>query len=220
VVGLKIYVDSRERKQIPLFQRYIDKKCKVITGMEVVTAQVSDVHDGFGNIGIERKGDDYVQSLFDGKLYKQLKELEDNFAYPFLFIEYDGIPDMISKNLSTNPGVIVGSITSILARHKVTVCFVGGLYISMTCKTIEKFYDLKNKVKEVEYTPIRRGATAEEVKLDIISRIPKVGMKKGRALLDHFGDSIGNISDATEEEIKDVAGFGKKLAREIKEIFE
>lgn len=216
---MKICIDSRERLKIPLFKRYVEKKCKVITEVEVVTAKTADLHDGFGNIGIERKGTDYIKSLYSGLLDKQLTELSNNFRYPFLFIEYDGIKDMIVKNPGVNPGVIVGSIASVLARHKVTVCFVGDLYVSFSCKVIEKFYDFQNKVKQIEYTPIRRGATADEVRLDIISRIPKVGLKKGRALLEYFDNSIGKISNATEEEIMKIPGFGKKLSIEIRRIF-
>lgn len=223
---MKICIDSRERLKIPLFKRYVEKKCKLITEVEVVTAATSDAYTEDLVVGIERKGGDYLSSLFNGQLDKQLHELCNNFEYPFLFIEYDGIKDMIAKNPGTNPGVIVGSIVSVLVRHKVTVCFVGDLYISFVCKLCEKFYDGKNKAKEVSYSPIRqkrrklskRKATTMEIKHDVVSRIPGVGPNKGNRLLEHFDNSIGKIVEADIEEIMKIKGIGKVLGNEIKEI--
>jgi len=215
---MKICVDYREHKKIPKLKDYVEKKCKIITGVDVVTSASGDVFTPDGLIGIERKGDDYVTSLYNDQIDKQLKELRDNFQHPFLFIEYEGIRDMIEKNLGVNPGVLVGSITSILARHRITVVFVGDLYVSMVCKTIEKFYDGRTPVKYVNYTPIRRGATPKEVKLDIVSRIPKVGAIKGNKLLEKFDNSIGKIAVASIEDLMEVDGIGKKLANDIKEV--
>jgi len=214
---MKICVDYREHKKIPLFEKYIPK-CKLISGIDVVNSECGDVYTTDGLIGIERKGGDYISSVYNGQLDKQLKELKDNFDYPFLFIEYDGIKDMISKNLGVNPGVVVGSVVSILARHKVSVVFVGDLYVSMVCRMVEKFYDGKTPTKNIDYTPIRRGATVKEVKLDIISRIPKVGPIKGNHLLEKFDNSIYKISSADEKELMEIKGIGKKLAKQIKEV--
>jgi len=215
---MKICIDYREQKKIPKFKEYIQKKCKIINELEVVTSASGDVYTPDGLVGIERKGGDYVSSLYNGQIDKQLKELKDNFDYAFLFVEYDGIKDMISKNFGVNPGVIVGSVASILARHRVSVVFVGDLYISMTCKLIEKFYDGKTPVKNINYTPIRRGATVKEVKLDIVSRIPKVGAVKGNKLLEKFDNSISKIADADIDKLMEVEGIGKKLANQIKEV--
>ena len=217
---MKICIDSRERLKIPLFKRYVEKKCKLITGVEVVTAASGDAYTPDGLIGIERKGGDYITSLYNEQIDKQLKELADNFEYPFLFIEYEGVRDMISKNLGVNPGVIVGSLASILARHKVTVCFVSDLYVSFTCKVIERFYDGKTPVKNVNYTPVRRKPTSKEVKVDIVSRIPRVGATKGNKLLEHFDNSIGKIAKANIEDLMEIKGIGKQLAANIKEVLE
>jgi len=215
---MKICVDYREHKKISKLENYVSKKCKIITGVEVVNSASGDIYTPDGLVGIERKGDDYVSSLYNGQIDKQLKELKDNFDYPFLFIEYEGIRDMVEKNLGVNPGVIVGSIASILARHRVSIVFVGDLYISMVCKTIERFYDGKTPVKNVNYTPVRRKATAKEVKLDIISRIPKVGAAKGNKLLEKFDNSIGKIAQASTEDLMEIDGIGNKLANRIKEV--
>jgi len=216
---MKICVDSREHLKIPLFQDYISKgKSKLISGVEVGTYASGDAHSGDGLVGIERKAGDLLSSIYNDQLDKQLKELKDNFTHAYLFIEYEGIMDVICQYPNANSEMIMSKIASVLARKGVSICFVGQLYVPMVVKTIERFYDGKTPIKNIHYTPVRRKATAKEVKLDIISRIPKIGARKGLQLLETFDNSIGKISKAEIEELIKVPGIGKKLANEIKEV--
>ena len=216
---MKLCVDSRERLKIEPFRKYIaDRKSSVIDGIEVVTSQVGDVYTPDGCIGIERKATDFVNDIFNGKLEQQMHELKNNFERPYLFIEYNGLMDLIENNLQVNPSVIEGELAAILARHKVTVCFVGGHYIPLVVRLVEKFYDLHNPTKNINYVPIRRKATTGEIRLDLISRLPKVGAKKGNKLLEKFDNSIQKISNASIEELMEVDGIGEKMAKQIKEI--
>jgi ERCC4-type nuclease len=127
--------------------------------------------------------------------------------------------DLIQQNPKTNPEVIIGYLASVLARHKVTIMFVGQFYVPFVVKVIEKLYDGKTKTKQVEYVPTRRKPTLPETKVDIISRIPKIGVKKGNILLEHFDNSICKLANASEEEILKIPGFGPKLSKQIMEIF-
>jgi len=163
---MKICVDSRERKKIPKFKEYVTSgKTKIIDEIKVVTSQVGDAYSSDGLIGIERKSeDDFLPSIYNKQIEKQLRELRDNFTYPFLFIEYEGIMDIIQKHPKINPEMIVGEIASIMARQKVTVCFVSDFYVSIVCKMIDKFYDGKTIIKDQEYPPSRRGSTIKELK--------------------------------------------------------
>jgi len=220
---MRICVDYREKEVIPRFRQFIEKgKSPLIEGIQVGNFP-ADVHTPDNLVGIERKHTDFIQSVYDKQLEKQLIELKNNFIHPYLFIEYDGIKDLITKNKGTNPKIIAGELASIMARHQVTIMFVGTLYVPFTCRVIEKFYDLKNPVKE--YSPIRtrhkkakREASSQEIKLDIISRLPGVGAKKGVHLLEHFDYSIAEITKAPVRRIMEVEGFGKKLSEKIKEV--
>lgn len=229
---MKVCVDDREKEVIPRFREFINSgKTELVDEMEVARYDVSDAHTEDMLVGIERKAKDFVESMFKGQLDKQLKELVDNFEYPFLFIEYDGIKDMILDNQNVNPRVLIGEYASILARHKVSVMFTGKyndvpLYVPVVVRLIEKFYDGKNKVKE--YSPIRKGkrphkavASPQEFRLDIMSRLPKVGSKKGVKLMEKFHLIIVNNEtgkEATVEELMEVDGVGQTLATKIKEV--
>jgi len=226
---MKICVDDREFDEIPLFKAFVKaKKTKIITEVEVGRYDSGDCHSGDGLVGIERKGSDFVSSMMDERLDQQLKELVDNFKYPFLFIEYDSFLAMIQDNMAIGSKRLMGELTSIAARHRVTIHWTGNYqtikeplephpyYVPYAVRVIEKFYDGRNETKQSLYTPIRRQATPQEVKLDIASRFPRVGRTKAVRLLDHFG-SVKNITNATKEQLMEVKGIGEGLAKEIYE---
>ena len=220
---MKLQVDSREKYKINSFRQYVNANTSyIIKDIEIQTLKAGDACTPDLELVWERKAEDFIPSIYDGQLDKQLKELSENYNHPYLFIEYEGLMDMIEQNPKTNPEVLIGKLASILARHKVTVCFVGQFYIPLVIRTCDKFYDLNNPTKQ--YSPIRTGqtrrrnATAKEVKLDIVSRLPKVGMLKGNRLLEKFDNSIQKISEATIEELMEIKGIGEGIAKQIKEI--
>jgi len=223
---MKIYVDNREKKDskkepvVDKFKKFVASgKCQLITEVEVGSYKSSDVHSGNGLVGIERKGDDFLPSVWSGLLDKQLWELQDNFKYPFLFLEFDGIKDMITQCVGVSPKVVVGELTSILARHNVTVMFVGDLYVPFACRVIEKFHDGKTAIKRSAYTPIRRKPSTKEVKRAMFEHnFPGLGPRKVDLLLTHFDNSVKKIVDASVEELMEVKGIGKVLAQEIHEV--
>jgi len=219
---LKIDIDNRERLRIPKFQHYINSgKPRFITGFELSNMSTGDYGTKDFLVGIEYKKDDLVDSIFNQQIDKQLKELSEAYKHAYLFIGYDSIEEMIGENLGVNPDALIGKLTSILARNHVSVVFVGGLLVRFVIDVIEKHYDGRNPIKE--YSAIRKGyqkrkPSTKEIKLDIISRIPGLGMGKGNILLEHFDSSFFKISNASVEELMEVERIGEVLAKRIKEV--
>ena len=223
---MKICIDNRERPRIPKFSDYIKSgKTKFIDGIVLGNYISGDFHTQDHLVGIEFKHEDFVESMFDGRLDKQLKELVDNFERPYLFIGYEGITDMISSNLGVNPDSLVGELASVLGRHNVTVMFVGDLLVMFTCKVIERHYDGKTPIKDAEYTPIRksflkREPSIIEIRHAMLGQIPNLGALKTNHIIEHFGGSINRVCNATVEELMEVEGVGKKLAERIRKVLE
>lgn len=222
---MKICIDNRERTRsltidrVALFENYIKSgKTKFIDSVKTDNYKAGDYFTEDMLVGVEYKKDDFVESIYNGQLDKQLKELKDNFAHPYLFVGYDGNKELLMENLGVNPDVLIGQLTSVLARHHMPVIFVGDMLVRYVCDVIEKHYDGKTPVKNIEYTPLRRQATTKEIKVDIISRIPGIGPKKGLKLIETFDNSIGNISKASNEELIQIPGIGEVLANHIKEV--
>jgi len=227
---VRLCIDHRERydqfneDMIPKFIRYIKaKQIPFIDDIKIVQSQVGDYFTPDNLIGIERKYKDFVSSMMSGKLDQQIIELKNNFAYPYLFIEYSGLVEMIADNPGTNPESIQGELASLLSRHNIPIIFTGDLFIPFVCKVISKHYDDKNPVKH--YSPIRgkakkRDPTAEEIRIDIYSRIPKLGKKRANTLRESSYLKLMSRKtneEMTEDEIKNLPGFGKKIAHTIKE---
>lgn len=229
---MEIDVDYRETEKVPLFRNFISqKKTDIITGINVKPLQVSDVCTADGVVGIERKAGDFVQSIYNEQLDKQLRELTDNFDFAFLFVEYDGIVDIMTDNKGTNPKVIIGALTSVLARNKVTVMFTGNygsikeplqphpFYIPFVVRTIEKIYDGRTVKKASSYTPLRRKPTSIEIKRAMFVNVfPNLGEQKVKNLFEYFDNSIKNIASAPIEELVKVKGIGESLAKRIQEV--
>ena len=217
---MKIHIDNRERDKIQIFKDYIENRNSIIDGVVTDNYQVSDYHSGDGLIGIERKKSDYMPDVFSGKLDQQLKELRDNFEYPFLFIDYPSLSDLISESLGVSPQVVIGSLISIMARHKVTIMFVGGMFVPFTVRLFEKFYDGKTKPKEMNYIPIRRKSTTSEIKRAMFENVfPNLGKSKVNALFDYFDGSFKAIVNADVKELMKVKGIGEKLAQKMVDVF-
>lgn len=225
---MKLCIDNRERNRIMAFEIYINAgKSKAIDGVETDNYPTSDFHTPDNMVGIEYKRDDLVESIYSGLLDKQMHELKEHFQYPYLFIGYDGLSEMITENVGTNPEVLVGEIASILAREKITVMFVGDLLVPFTIKVIDRFYDGKTPVKASNYSLIRHKhmrakPSNEEVKRHIVSDIPRVGHSKAQKLLELYGNSLSAIGKAPIEELANLQigkkKIGDKLAKDIKDI--
>jgi len=119
--------------------------------------------------------------------------------------------------------VPIGKVSSIAARHYVPTYFVGDFLVRFVCDVVEKHYDGRTPIKEINYTPIRkkflkRDPSYKEIRHAMMEQLPKMGAKKVNNLLESFDNSIIKIGQAPIEELMKVDGIGKKLALEIKEV--
>ena len=222
---MKLQIDTRERKRIPLFASYLKSTHhKFISGIEIVQLKTGDYGTPDMHVGIEYKKEDFLSSTYDSRINKQLRELSDNYEYPYLLIGFDGILDLINFYEGTNPNIIIGKLTSIASRHHVTTLFCGDFLPKFTCSIIKKHYDGQTKTKQ--YNPIRntskksykRAPTLKEIKLDNISRLPLVGPQRAKTLLEHYDWSIHNITNASISDLTQVDGIGKRIATQIHEV--
>jgi ERCC4-type nuclease len=222
---MKVFIDSREQEKVQKVLTYFEtnkKKFPHIESIEVKTLDTSDLATADGNIGIERKSSkDFVASFCSDRLKQQLFELRSNYKTPLLIVEdYDGIMDCIVKNPQLHPNVVLGVVSSALSHNGVPITFVGPFYIPFVLQLIEKTYDGSRETYEnIEYTPIRRSWTKDNMKLNIVVGIPQVNEILGLRLLQTFG-SIKAIANATEEELQQVPGIGEEKAKQIKEVLE
>ena len=65
----------------------------------------------------------------------------------------------------------------------------------------------------------KKPVTLMEQQLFIIESLPNIGQIKKKNLLKHFG-SVEKVLNASEAQLQDVEGIGKKTAKDIRKVIE
>jgi len=162
-------------------------------------------------ICVERKThDDFINSIIDGRLFSQAKDLSENFEKPVLIVEG-------YSNRNINENALKGAIASLISDFNITLLNTRNHYD--TAKTI--FWIAKKEQQEskndVSFKVGKKPKDLKRLQEEIVSGIPGVSNIISKRLLEHFG-SIEKLFTAEEQELKKVKGVGSKLAKRIKDI--
>ncbi|MHA1169229.1 MAG: ERCC4 domain-containing protein, partial [Candidatus Hodarchaeales archaeon] len=176
-VDMDLKVDNREHSEM------IAKA--VSAGYEIEQLETGDYTSKFA--GVERKSEDFLDSLFSRRIFQQLRELDDKKPFVFLAIDKNlrGIIEE-AKRRNIHESVVWGAIASLCVRGYVPL-FLGNKHYCqrLISKIHEKSFDGKDRV--LEYSPIRiNRPTSDDWKLHIISQFPGIGEERAKKLLDAF----------------------------------
>ncbi|MFX1478350.1 MAG: DEAD/DEAH box helicase [Promethearchaeota archaeon] len=164
-------------------------------------------------VGIERKNaQDFTDSIKDGRLFKELKYLIDEYERAILVLEED-----IFENTTLNENAIYGAISSIILNLGVTI------YKTKDAKETAVFlYQLAKKEQtesnkslklRFDKAPIETSRLLEY----IIAGIPGVNALRAKNLLNEF-KTLQNIFSADIPDLTKIENIGKKIAQEIYKI--
>ncbi|MBW3020925.1 DEAD/DEAH box helicase [Candidatus Woesearchaeota archaeon] len=208
--GLKIYADHRE-KLSKTVKELLDRNISLeLMQLEVADYIISD------DVGIELKTvPDFVNSILDGRLLEQIKDLKYNFKKPLVIIE--GEEDLYSiRNI--HPNAIRGMLATIAISFGIPI-----IHTKNFRETTEMLITIAKREQKDEsyFTPHtqKRGYSLKDMQEYFISALPNVGLKLAKELLDKFGNPK-NIINASEEELKKVDKIGEVKAKKLKEVFE
>ena len=202
---VKIIVDNREYRSNVV--RNLSLK-----GVSIEPQQL-DIGDYVlsSRIGVERKDvDDFLESLIDGKLFKQIAQLRDTYSRPILILEGENL--LTKRNISHN--AIFGSLASITVDYGIPI---------LTTKDGLETADLLNIIARREQSEEKKAVAVrgekpqmsiKERQQFIIEGLPNVSAVIAKRLLSHFG-SIRDIANATENELMEIRGIGKNIASDI-----
>ena len=166
-------------------------------------------------ITIERKtAKDFLISIIDGRLFKQLSNLKKHCSRPLLLIE--GNP--YETDLAFDPLAIKGALLSTQAIWHVPVIFS-----SSKEETRDIFLMLgRQEESRLDVVPLRGGYRPKRIKskqLFLIQGLPQVGPTMAKRLLEHFG-SVAKTMNATVAELMRVEGIGQVSAKAIRAILD
>lgn len=204
-----ILADHRE-KDNKIVKELIDLGVSVRTGQLTSADYVIS-----GRVGVElKKVPDFVDSLIDGRLLEQVRELRNNFEKAVLVIE--GEEDMYSLR-KVHANALRGLLASIVLDFNVPVLYTknprdtAGLLAVMAKREQEKGSEISPHDKKPQ--------TLKEQQEFLIAALPNIGMVTARTLLNYFG-SIKAVVNASREEMMKLEGVGEKTAEKLKEVFE
>jgi Fanconi anemia group M protein len=204
----KIIADYRE-KGSSVLKELIDKIDLSLEKLQVGDFLLS------GRVAVEYKTvPDFVESILDGRLLSQLKEL-CKYERPLLIVE--GIEDIYSVR-KVHANSIRGMIATITVSYGIPI-----IQTKNAKDTAEYLMSIAKREQADEKNEIqhhyKKPETIKEQQEYLVSALPNIGMGGARPLLKHF-KSVKNIVNASEKELQDVDLIGPKKSKSLKEIFD
>lgn len=204
--SIKIYADHRE-KGSPVLKNLID--APVLLQLEQLSCADYVLSS---RVGVEFKlVNDFVQSILDGRLLNQLKDLKKNFERPLVIIEGD---QDIYQVRNIHPNAIRGMLATITISYGIPI-----IYTRHARETSQLLVTIAKREQEETNSDFsfhfeKRNLTEKELQEYIISSLPSVGATVAKDLLKHFG-SVAGIIAASKDELTDVTGVGPITAEKI-----
>ena len=201
---MAIQADYREKPSgIP--SMLIERKVEVV----FASLHTGDYHIN-RQIGVERKSaEDFVQCIIANRLFEQLSRLKKNVSRPLLLIE--GNP--YRTNHAIHEQAIRGALLSIAVSWQIPVMFSKNREDSAALLMMVGMQDMKNNL----LVPAINGYKPRKFKsrqLFFLQGLPSVGPKLAGRLFDKFGN-LRSVINATEKELIETEGIGKKVAKSI-----
>ena len=164
-----------------------------------------------------KRASDFVNSIVDGRLLQQLKELKENFERPVLIIEGAQEEDIYSIR-NVHPNAIRGMLATIAVSYGIPIIY------SKNPKDTAGFLATIAKREKDTGSPepslhTKKPPTLAEKQEYVIASLPGIQLKLAQSLLQKFG-SVRDIINATEEQLQKVELIGPKKAAEIKKVIE
>jgi len=159
---------------------------------------------------VERKEvSDFLESVIDGRLFSQARELTANYQQPVIILEGEGLYER--RNIDEN--AIYGALSSLACDFRIPVLFTKNE--DETASLLSTM--LKRKEKKKKSSSVRKDKKSmsdRDRKRYILEGLPSISGVLAERLLEHFG-SVREVFKADEEELQAVEGIGPSTAEKI-----
>ncbi len=160
--------------------------------------------------------EDFAQSIIDGRLLEQLKNMKQSYERPIIIVE--GTQDLFTVR-NIHPNAIRGMLATIAVSYGIPI-----IYTKDTKDTAAQLVAIAKREQALNKETFqphaeKRAMSVQEQQEFVVSSLPNVGLNLAKELLTHF-KSVKNIVNASEEDLKKVDGVGDKKAKAIKDAVE
>ena len=205
-----VYADCREAPS--RINNYIEELGAIVSSRQL---KVGD-YIASDRVGIERKTiTDFLGSIMNQRLFKQLGELSESFESPVLVIE--GNPELLWHGSSMHPNALRGALASITVDYRVPI-----IWTMNARETAAQIHWIAYR----EQLKSRNGVSIRGEKLPmekpkqqeyIVAGLPFVNSTLSRRLLEHFG-SVKRVFNAKPDKLMRIDKIGEKKAKQIWEL--
>jgi ERCC4-related helicase len=207
--SIRIFADHREKGSgilKELVELEVDLKLESLANADYILSS---------RVGVEVKQvEDFVESIIDGRLLQQIKNLRNNFERPLLIIE--GIEDIYSvRNVHAN--AIRGMLAAIAVSYGIPILYTKNNRDTAALLNLIAKREQEEAGKDFSMHPQKKALSIAEQQEYIISSLPGVGAVLAKPLLRYF-KSVKSIVNADQKELEKVEKIGKKKAEKIKDI--
>lgn len=169
-------------------------------------------------VGVERKSvPDFLASIFNQRMFKQLKSLSDSYKRPVLVIE--GNPELLFLEREVNPNTVRGVLSSIAVDYAVPI-----IWTLDTRETAAQIHwmakrEQENKKRELQIRAKKKSNHISQDQEFLVSGLPGISNVRARKLLSHF-KTPSRVFRASETELQKLEGFGEKYAKKIRKVLD
>jgi len=203
--NLRIIIDDKEQKSgIPELIK------KVGINVEIKTLLVGDYIVSPETV-VERKSiQDFMSSIFDGRLFNQCNRLKENFQFPIILLE--GNVDEI-EDITENPLVFYGAMSTIAIDFKIPI--IPTPNASHSAKLLVSMCSRRETTSGHYLKKIKKSVDIEKQQLSILCSLPGVGEKTAIRMLEKFGTPL-QVFSASVADLSKINGLGGERAKKIR----
>jgi len=208
---IKIFADHREKGSgiiKELIDMNIDIKLEQLNIADYILSS---------RCGIELKTpEDFANSIIDGRLLEQIKQLKNSFERPLIILE--GEQDLFSVR-NIHPNAIRGMLATITISYGIPILFTRNPKESASLLNIIAKREQEQTGNDFSMHADRKPLTLKEQQEYVVSALPNVGPNLAKELLKKF-KTVKKIINAKEDKLKKVEKIGDKKAKGIREVLD
>jgi Fanconi anemia group M protein len=202
---MKIIADIHEKDSL-VIPELVERGIEV----EIKNLKIGD-YIVSNDIAIERKTiNDFIASMMNKRLIKQLRELKSNYKKPLMIIESSDYHELYTSEWhpNMNKNAVRGMILSILLDFQIPIIMTKDYketaeFIMLLVKKQEK------PAQEISLKAKKHAFSVQEQQQLILESFPGIGPKTAKEILKKF-KTLKNFSNASLEELKQIPKLGKK----------
>lgn len=158
--------------------------------------------------------EDFVNSIIDGRLLGQLKEMKRNFERPLVIVEGDEDIYSIRK---VHPNSIMGMLATITVSYGIPIIYTKDSQETAALLMAIARREQDGGKKEFSMHGEKKPMSLKEQQEYIISSLPGIGPNLAKELLKSLG-SVKKVINAGEDDLKKVEKVGETIAKKIREV--